>query len=72
MKQEDIKCYIGKKTQIFLNNKLVFNGDIIEINEDSIKIIDKFGSVVSIALSEILIIKTIGDKIGRWGFWGSN
>ena len=56
MRKEDIKKYLGKIIFVRLNNNNFYTCKIININEESIDIIDKYKLNSTINISDIISI----------------
>lgn len=55
MKQTEAQTLLNKNIFVVLNSGFRYNGKVIQIFEDSILILDKFGSKVSLSLDNISI-----------------
>jgi len=53
MKSEQAKQLLDKKWRIGLANGFIFTGEVIEIDGDSIVLIDKYDERVTIRISDI-------------------
>jgi hypothetical protein len=62
MKKEDLKKFHNKSIKIFLKNGYVYSGIIVDISEETIMVIDKFGGNVLIALDNISSITELGVR----------
>lgn len=60
--KEILKRFVGKKVLILTQKDFVYNANIIEVQEDFVLFIDKFGSEVVLDISDIKQIT--GEKIG--------
>jgi ribosome maturation factor RimP len=56
MMTDDFQQYLGKRVKITLSNNYNFSGDVISISETTLSMKDKFGSNVTIRLSDILFV----------------
>ncbi|KKN59052.1 hypothetical protein LCGC14_0546070 [marine sediment metagenome] len=57
----DLTIYLNKKVQIILTNEFTYIGKCISADEDSITIIDKNNSNVSLKKSIIATILEVGE-----------
>ncbi len=57
MKQKEAERFIGKKIRLILTNQYHFTGIVLDCNEETLSLKDKFGKNVSIKLSEIIIFE---------------
>jgi len=57
MKNEEIKEFLNERVKIFSNNKIVHSGTVLSYGKDFIKIKDRFGDVVLIAIDNIISIQ---------------
>lgn len=53
----DLSIYIGKFVQIILTNNFTYVGKVIEADNDSLVLIDKYRSKVSLSEKYIKLIK---------------
>jgi len=59
MKQTEAETFIGKKIRLILTNNFHFSGMVLDCNDDTLTLKDKFNKNVSIKLSEIMIFSEI-------------
>lgn len=64
MKKEELSRYLNKRIKINLRDNTFFSGYIVELNEDSLTLRDKFTNFVTISYSDIsfLLEQNGGNK----------
>lgn len=65
MKKEDVLCYDGKRIKILLKNKFIYTCIIEEFLEDSVRVKDKFGNLVTISFDEISMVTELSGASGN-------
>jgi len=55
------KEWIGKKVKILLKNKYNYNGEVIEEDDTTITVIDKFNKRVEISKDMIAIVEAVDE-----------
>jgi len=54
MKKELIKKYLNKRVRLNLSNHKVYTGEILDVDDDCLELLDKYGLNVTIA-NEIVV-----------------
>lgn len=62
MKQEETIQFKSKKVKIVLTNNYRYSGEVLEITEDSLILLDKFGSEIMLRLGNLMIVEVIKDE----------
>ena len=59
MKKEEAINLLGKKIQVVISNQFRYKGKVLQVNEDSLVVLDKFSNKVSINLNEIVVLQEV-------------
>jgi len=62
MKKEELECYLGRQIKLILKNNYYYSGKIKSLDQDSLLLIDKFGSLVTIPYEEISLITEVREE----------
>lgn len=62
MEYKDIKIYEGKQVKILLSNGFIYSCLIKEVTDSSVKIIDKYGKLITISFAAVSMITPIENN----------
>lgn len=61
-KESEYQSYLGKIVKILLTNNYSYTGKVLEVNENSLTILDKFEQKVTFHLNSIMIITEVNNN----------
>lgn len=61
MKQQEAQQYLNKKIRIILKNNFRFSGLVLEIGEDTLRLEDRFEGIISVSLSDIMLVTEVRE-----------
>ena len=61
MEEEEAKKLKGKHIRLILKNNFKFNGKVLDVNNGTLKLLDKFSENVSIDLNDIMVCTLNGS-----------
>lgn len=59
MKQEEAIKFKNKNVKIVLTNNYRYSGEVLDISEDSLILLDKFGSEIMLRLGNLMIVEVV-------------